>query len=131
MEEKAPNKYTILLVDDDQFLRDMYSVKFRERGFDVETAESGSEAFDRLKAGLSPQVVLFDVVMPGLDGFGFLEKLRAENIGANLLKVALSNQGGDGDIEKAKSLGASDYIIKANTTPSEVVARVLQLVGIQ
>lgn len=131
MEEKTPNKHTILLVDDDQFLRDMYSVKFREHGFEVETAESASEAFDRIKGGFAPDIILFDVVMPGMDGYGFLEKLKTENVGATAIKIALSNQGGDSDIEKAKSLGASDYIIKANTTPSEVVSRVLQSAGIQ
>lgn len=131
MEEKTPNKHTILLVDDDQFLRDMYSVKFREHGFEVETAESASEAFDQIKGGFAPDIILFDVVMPGMDGYGFLEKLKTENVGATAIKIALSNQGGDSDIEKAKSLGASDYIIKANTTPSEVVSRVLQSAGIQ
>ena len=125
MEEKQPENKSILLIDDDQFLRDMYSVKFRERGFTVDSAESALDALERLRAGLAPSIIVFDVVMPGLDGYDFLEKLASEKLAQGALKIALSNQGSDADIEKAKSLGAAEYIIKANTIPSEVVAKVL------
>ncbi len=127
MEQQPPNKQTLLLVDDDQFLRDMYSVKFREAGFSVEMAESGTEALERLRGDFNPDIILFDVVMPGMDGYAFLEALTEEKLAGSAVKIALSNQGGDADIEKAKALGAKDYIVKANSIPSEVVARVLAI----
>lgn len=122
------SQHTILLIDDDQFLRDMYSVKFKETGATVEVAESATDALERLRAGFLPDVIVFDVVMPGLDGYGFLGVLREEHLAPMAIKIALSNQGGDADIEKAKALGATEYLIKANTIPSEVVAQVLSKV---
>lgn len=128
-EVKPHNDQTVLLVDDDQFLRDMYAVKFKEKGFTVEAAQSGAEAVDRLKAGLMPSIILFDLVMPGLDGYEFLEALRDQKLGESAQKIALSNQGQDADREKAFALGAAGYIVKANTIPSEVVAQVMTIVS--
>ncbi len=122
---------TLLLVDDDKFLRDMYAIKFREHGFTVEEAEGGGEALDRIKGGLAPAIIIFDIVMPGMDGYEFLEGLKAAGVEDGVTKIALSNQGQDSDVEKAMSLGASGYIVKANTVPSEVVARVLELAGVK
>lgn len=119
---------SILIVDDDAFLRDMYALKFRERGCEVETAEGAEDALGKLRAGLTPSAIVFDVVMPGLDGYGFLERLKEERLSPSSVKVALSNQGADADIEKAKELGASGYIVKANSIPSEVVSAVLEFV---
>jgi len=118
----------VLLVDDDQFLRDMYALKFKEKGFAVETATSGSEAIERLKGGLNPSIILFDLVMPGIDGYEFLETMRDQKLAPGAAKITLSNQGLDTDVEKTKALGAAGYIVKANTIPSEVVAQVIALV---
>jgi CheY-like chemotaxis protein len=123
--------HSILLVDDDQLLRDMYSVKFREKGFSVEQASGAAEALERLRAGLSPDIVLFDVVMPGTDGYAFLEALAKEKLAHDAVKIALSNQGADSEIAKAKTLGAQGYIVKANSIPSEVVAQVMSVAGIK
>ena len=131
MEENPLKTQTILLVDDDRFLRDMYAVKFKEKGFTVEMAESATEALEKLRGGLTARVIMFDVVMPGIDGYGFLESMRSEKIAEASIKIALSNQGGDSDIEKAKALGASEYIVKANSIPSEVVTKVLAAAGIK
>src|SRR3990167_6481521 len=73
-------KHKILIIDDDEFLLDMYAVKFKEEGFEVETARGGKEASDKIKGGASPEVVLLDVVMPGMDGFELLETIRKENL---------------------------------------------------
>jgi two-component system CheB/CheR fusion protein len=129
MEQDSKTNKTVLLVDDDQFLRDMYALKFRERGFTVETSEGGSDALERLRGGLAPSIVLFDIVMPGLDGFEFLTRLKEEKLAEGAVTIALSNEGQGADVEKATSLGARGYIIKANTIPSEVVDKVIALAG--
>lgn len=116
----------ILIIDDDKFLRDMYALKFKEQGFTVETAESVAEGLERVRGGLTPSAIIFDVVMPGQDGYALLEGLRKENLAPDAVKVALSNQGQDKDIERAMELGASAYIVKANSIPSEVVKKVLE-----
>lgn len=119
----ADTPYTILLVDDDKFLLDMYSLKFKERGYAIEAAAGAEEAYKRLTGGFKPNAILLDIVMPGLDGFGFLEKIKNENLAPEVAIVMLTNQGQESDIERARSLGADGYIVKASSIPSEVVEK--------
>ncbi|MBU1091706.1 response regulator [Patescibacteria group bacterium] len=126
--EKDNKNFKVFLVDDDEFLLDMYASKFKMSGFDVEIARNGKEALSKLKEGLSPDVILLDIVMPEISGFEFLETLKEEKIPMPMV-VVLSNLGQKSDIEKGKKLGASDYIIKASFTPSEVVQKVRSLLG--
>lgn len=121
-------KKKVLIVDDDKFLLDMYSVKFREDGFDVEIGVGGEDGLTKLRGGLSPDVIMLDIVMPGIDGFEFLETVQNEGLGKSTI-VVLSNQGQDEEIERAKSLGAYDYIVKASAIPSEVVEQVKKCLG--
>ncbi len=117
-------KKKILIVDDDSFLLDMYSLRFSQADFDVETARNADEVLQKLRAGLVPDVCLFDVVMPGKDGFEMLESINQENLIPKTIKIYLSNLGQEQDIARGKSLGAASYIVKANSTPSEVVEHV-------
>ncbi|OGF68551.1 hypothetical protein A3H65_01390 [Candidatus Giovannonibacteria bacterium RIFCSPLOWO2_02_FULL_45_14] len=120
----AENNKKILLVDDDEFLLDMYSLKFRESGFQIELARGGEEALKLLRGGLEPDVILLDIVMPVIDGFEFLKVIAKENLKKKATIIILSNLGQKEDIDKGLALGASDYIIKANSTPSEVLKKV-------
>ena len=117
----------VLIVDDDEFLLDMYAVKFRESGFDVEIAGSGNEALEKVKNGLQPDVILLDLVMPGMDGFEFLKTMKSDPGTSQFTIVILTNLGQKEDIDKGLALGAKDYIIKAHHTPSEVVSKVKAL----
>lgn len=119
-------KYKIFIVDDDKFLLDMYSVKFREKGFDVEVGVGGEEALVKLRDGLIPDIIMLDIVMPGVDGFQFLETIKKEGLGGDAIIIVLSNQGQDSEIERAKGLGADDYIVKASAIPSEVLDQVVK-----
>ena len=130
MKEEGKN-FTVFLVDDDEFLLDMYALKFKSSGFNVEIAYGGEEALTKIKKGLSPDVVLLDVVMPKLNGFEFLEMARKEKLLENSLVVILSNLGQKYEIAKGKSLGISDYIVKASFTPTEVVEKVSALLNAQ
>ncbi len=120
----AGGKKKILIVDDDSFLLDMYAIRFTQAGFDVETAMNAQETLTKLRAGLVPTVCLFDVVMPATDGFEMLEIINQENLIPKTIKIYLSNLGQEQDLARGKSLGAASYIVKANSTPSEVVAHV-------
>lgn len=122
-------KHKILIIDDDEFLLDMYSTKFKEEGFDVSIAFGAKEGLEKLKNGLVPEIILLDVVMPGMDGFDFLQTAKKENLVAKSKVVILSNLGQKGHIEKGLAMGAIDYIIKAYFTPSEVVKKVNTLLG--
>ena len=117
----APTKGKILLTDDDKFLLDMYSMKFTGAGYAVEACLSVKQALEILRAGFAPDVVLFDLTMPEMDGFAFLKALGDEKLAASAIKIALTNQNDEAEKAKAAELGASRYIIKASMIPSEVV----------
>jgi len=121
--------HSILIVDDDEFLLDMYSLKFRQSEFDVNIASGGVEALEKIKKGLEPDAVLFDLVMPDMDGFEFLTNVKKENLLKNSKMVVLTNLGQKEDIEKGAKLGADDYIIKAYFTPTEVVNKIKSLIA--
>lgn len=123
----SDEKRKILLVDDDKFLVDMYTVKFREANFDIIPAFSGEEALDKLKEGAKPDVVLMDMIMPGMSGLDFLSAMKQGNYAPNASCIFLSNQGQKSDIDEAKKLGVDGYIVKANTIPSEVLEQVNEI----
>ncbi len=105
----------------------MYALKFTQAGLEVDTALGSVPALEKVKAGATPDVLLLDIVMPVMDGFEFLQKLRDDNLLTNTIKIVLSNRGAQTDIEQGKALGAAGYIVKANSIPSEVVDQVKQL----
>jgi DNA-binding response OmpR family regulator len=117
----------ILIVDDDKFLLDMYSIKFAEQKFEVETASDGEEALAKVEAGVAADVYLIDILMPKLDGFQLIEKLKERGVAAKGALIILSNLGQKDDIEKGLNLGVDGYIIKASATPSEVVLKVMDI----
>lgn len=122
------NSPKILFVDDDKFLLDMYALKFSKNNFEVNTAQGTEEALKIIRDGFSPDIMLIDVVMPGMDGIEFLTVLRNENlIGKKTAVIMLTNQGLSGDIVRAKKLNVDGYIIKATTIPSDVLVEVTKI----
>lgn len=122
-------KYSILIVDDDKFLSEMYAIKFTEHNFVVETASDGATALEKIKSGLKPDICLVDIVMPEMDGFELIQRLKDAKMDWKHFIIVLSNLGQKEDVEKGLTLGADGYIVKASTTPSEVVAKVLEIIG--
>lgn len=117
-------KKKILIVDDDNFLLDMYALKFSQSNFEVHTSSGGNDAILKLKGGLSPDVILMDIIMPEMDGFEMLEKINKENLSPSSTKIILSNKSEQQDIDRGHTLGVSGYIVKANSTPREVIEQV-------
>jgi len=123
---------SILLVEDDPFLIDIYTTKFKEAGFRVEVASDGADALRKLNEEKFDLLVL-DIVLPQIDGWEILRKIKNEKLkmkNENLKDfkiVVLSNLGQKGEVEKGLKLGATKYLIKAHYTPSEVVAEIEQL----
>lgn len=124
-EEKSKQ---VFIVDDDRFLLNMYSIKFKKSGFAVETATGGEEALSKLRNGLNPSILLLDVVMPVMDGLQLLENIRKEKLVPEATVIVLSNQNQPADLERATKLRIAKYIVKANAIPSEVVEEVLKIV---
>ena len=116
-------KTKVLLIEDDKMIIDMYTLKFTQEGYEVFQAENGK---DGLASALKnqPDVILLDIILPQMDGFSVLKELKEDN---NLKKtpvILLTNLGQDGDVKKGLELGATDYLIKANFTPAQVVDKV-------
>lgn len=124
----TPAKRNIMIVDDDSFLLDMYAMRFSQADFVVATATSATDALEKLRGGYIPDVMLLDVVMPNIDGFELLETINKESLVPTTIKIYLSNLGQPQDIERGTSLGAASYIVKANSTPSEVLAHVNEVI---
>lgn len=118
----------ILIVDDDSMISDMYLMKFTEDGFDASTASDGKTALEKIESE-NPDIVLLDIVMPQMDGFDVLKELGKKGILRKIKVILLSNVGQKEDVERGLSLGATEYIIKANFTPSEVLEKVKKIIG--
>ncbi len=114
----------LLIVDDDPFVIDMYILKFKEHGFDIETAANGTAALTKYKEW-NPQIVLLDVVLPRMDGFEIFREIK--KINENAIIIFLTNFGEKQEVDRGLAMGADGYIIKAHFTPSEVVEKVQHL----
>ena len=125
----AEEKIKILLIEDDRFLSEMYATKLTESGFIVETAFNGEEGLAKAE-NIKPKLVLLDIVLPKKDGFEVLAALKEKGFLKDMKIIALTNLGQKEEVEKGMSLGASDYIIKAHFTPTEVAAKVKKILGI-
>ncbi len=102
----------ILIADDDSFFRNFYSTKLKENGFIVETAADGDETVEKTKT-FKPDLILLDIIMPNKDGFSVLNDLRADQQLSLIPVVVFSTLGQEQDMQKAKTLGAKDYINKS------------------
>lgn len=118
----------ILIVEDDTFLLDMYATKLSLEGFEVLSATDGEKGFKVAKEKL-PDMVLLDILLPKMDGFMVLKKMKEESATKNIPVILLTNLGQKEDVKKGLALGANDYLIKAHFMPSEVVSKIRKLVG--
>jgi DNA-binding response OmpR family regulator len=122
------NPAHILVVEDETFLVKIYTVKLKKEGFDVSIATDGEQAV-KMASEIKPDIILLDLILPKMNGFEALEKMRQD---PNLKKtpvIVLSNLGQDEDIKRAESLGATDYLVKANFSIQEVIAKIRATLG--
>ena len=119
----------ILLIEDDPFLIDIYTTKFKEAGFSVEVTRDGEEGLRKLLSNEEKfDLLILDIVLPQIDGWEILRKIKDQKSEIKNLKdlkiVVLSNLGQKGEVEKGLKLGATKYLIKAHYAPSEVVKEI-------
>jgi len=118
----------ILVVEDDKFLRELIVSKLTKENYIVLTAFDGEEGIKKIKEE-KPDLVLLDLILPGIDGFEVLSQMKRDIIVSSIPVIILSNLGQKEDIEKGLELGANDYLIKAHFTPREIVEKIKQLVS--
>lgn len=120
----------VLLVEDDAFLGSIYQKKFEMEGFKISVSTDGEKGLADIKKK-KPDIILLDILLPKLDGFAVLEKVKADPEIKNIPVILLTNLGQKDDVEKGLEAGAVDYLIKAHFKPSEVVDKVKKVLGLK
>lgn len=116
----------VLVVEDDQFLHNLLAdhlKTLRDQGVKVIPAFNGEEALERAREQ-APDIILLDVVLPGMNGFEVLQEIRNDPQLKDVPVVILSNLSMDKDIERGKELGVAEYIVKANFTLDQLVEKI-------
>jgi len=117
----------ILVIEDDKFLRELISQKLLKEGYDVSEAIDGEKGIESVKSE-KPDVVLLDLILPGIDGFEVLARIKSDPVLNKIPVIILSNLGQKDDIEKGLNMGAADYLIKAHFTPAEIVEKIRMII---
>lgn len=113
----------ILIIEDDKFLRELISQKLLKEGNIVNEAIDGEDGVKKTRED-KPDLILLDLILPGIDGFEVLSQIKADPSLATIPVIILSNLGQREDVEKGLKLGAVDYLIKAHFTPGEIIEKV-------
>lgn len=120
-------KKSVLIVEDDQFFSGLVAQKLDQAGFEVLLAGGGEEALNVLKEK-SPSLIILDLMMPGMDGFEVLSRIKKDEKTKEIPTVVLSNLGQRDEVDRAISLGADDFLIKVNFTLDEIVEKVKEII---
>ena len=123
-------KKSVLLIEDDLALVEMYKDKLKDEGFRVLSVTDGKLAMQRIRQGAD--LILLDILMPNINGFEILKRIKNEKEIKDIPVIVLTNIGSssiDNDKKLAFSLGAADYMIKSLNTPSDVVKKIEALLG--
>lgn len=119
---------TILIVEDDEFLRSLTARRLEKENYKVTVAVDGESAL-KVAQESQPALVLLDLLLPGVDGFEVLRRFRADDKMKTVPVIIFSNLGSKEDIEKARSLGADDFMIKANFTLDDLMEKLAAKLG--
>jgi DNA-binding response OmpR family regulator len=122
------NQYRILIVEDDDFLLQMYAAKLELEDFNVLTANTGAQGLKTAQKSL-PDLILLDLNLPEMDGFEVLQHLKSEEATKNIPVLILTNFAQKEHIDRCLDLGADDYLIKAHFVPSEVVTKIKNILS--
>ncbi len=123
MEAVAPEKKRILLVEDDDFISDIYITKFTKTGYEVIYAANGQEALEKARS-CRPDIILLDLMMPVKNGFETLQELKADPNLKNIQVIILTNLSQEEDKRAVLSMGAVDYCVKATVSFAEMLKKI-------
>lgn len=119
------DKKRVLLVEDDDFLRELFLKKLNQFDFEVEGAQNGREGIEKVSS-FKPDIVVLDIIMPEVSGFDVIKTIRAlEDSDLSSIPILIvSNLGQEEDVAKALRYGANDYLVKAHSDTNEIVRRI-------
>ena len=127
-ETKKTTNPLILIAEDENALSGVLQSKLARHGFVVETAADGVEALEKIRM-TRPQLVLLDLIMPNKNGFQVLEEVKADPELKDIRIVVFSNLNQEEDRERAKKMGAIDFLVKSDLGINEVVGKVNAFLG--
>ena len=113
----------IIIIEDDKFLRELIARKLVQEGYKALESVDGEDGLKKIKDE-KPDLILLDLLLPNIDGFEVLERVKADQSLGSIPVIIISNLGQKEDIERALKLGAVDYMVKAQFTPAEIIKRV-------
>ncbi len=113
----------ITVVEDDKFLRELITQKLSTEGYDISEAVDGEKGLETIKKE-KPDLILLDLILPGIDGFEVLARIKSDPDVSEIPVIILSNLGQKEDIERGLKMGAADYLIKAHFTPEEIIKKI-------
>ncbi len=116
----------ILIVEDDKFLRELITRKLTSEKYEIVEAIDGEEGLKKIQKE-KPDLVLLDLILPGIDGFEVLSKVKEDPALSSIPVIILSNLGQREEVEKGLKLGAVDYLVKAHFTPNEIVEKMKEV----
>lgn len=119
----------IAIIEDDSVINQMYRMKFEADGFEVQLADNGRRGV-ALVESFTPDLILMDLSMPHMGGAEALEEIRKHDWGKDIPVIILTNLGEEEAPKNLRKLGIHSYIVKADLTPSQVVARSKEALGI-
>lgn len=119
----------LLIIEDDNFLQGLEAKKMKKEGYDVYTASNSVEAFRILDKKIKIDMILLDLMLPDVDGFEILRKVRAMPEVSSTPVIVFSNLSEESDIKKAQELGISEFMIKSNFTLDQLAEQVKTILG--
>lgn len=122
------SKINVLLVEDDAFLSSIVFGRLQKEGYNIRLAKDGEQALVEVEKEI-PDIVLLDLIMPGISGFQVLEKVKTDTKTKDVSVVIFSNLGQDHEIERGKKLGADDFLVKAESTPGVVIEKISEILA--
>lgn len=120
---------TVLTIEDDNFLQGLEAKKLEKEGYHVLTASDATEAFKIMDSGVDIDLILLDLLLPEVDGFTILKKIRDDDALGEIPVIIFSNLSEENDIEKATKLGISEFMVKSNFTLDELATKIKLLIG--
>lgn len=126
----AEPKGKILIIEDDRYISKMYQLKLSLESYSVQVADNGRAGVEKVKE-FKPDIILLDILMPELDGFEVLKIVKDDAETKKIPVLIMSNLGQEDHIQKGMDLGAVGYIVKSQYTPSKVVEKIKETLGVK
>ncbi len=118
----------IIIVEDEEILRNLLEKKLTAEGYNVEVAEDGEVGLEKIRAN-RPDLILLDIIMPKMGGFEMLEEMQKDESIKGIPVIVVSNSGQPVEIDRAQKLGATDWLVKTEFDPQEVIDKVVSQIG--